>query len=149
VELYERAIALRPEDHQAPLLVAQSYDDLKHPAKAEAARRSGVRLAERHLELNPDDTRAMYMAANGLAALGDRERARALAQRALDLRPDDPMLLYNVGCVFSLLDLPDRAIECLERASASGLKQRGWYEHDSNLDPLRKHPRFLRLLRGL
>jgi hypothetical protein len=29
------------------------------------------------------------------------------------------------------------------------LTQKGWFEHDSNLDPLRRHPRFKRLLKQL
>jgi len=41
------------------------------------------------------------MAANGLAALGERERAREWARARRALRPDDGMVLYNVACVFS------------------------------------------------
>ncbi|MBZ5586908.1 MAG: adenylate/guanylate cyclase domain-containing protein, partial [Acidobacteriia bacterium] len=65
------------------------------------------------------------------------------------IRPDDPMLLYNVGCIFSMLGLADAALDCLEKAAASGLTQKGWYEHDSNLDPVRSHSRFQELLKGL
>ena len=56
------------------------------------------------------------------------------------------MLLYNVGCVFCLLGLTERALDCVERAAAAGLTQKGWYEHDSNLDTLRAHRRFQALL---
>ena len=59
------------------------------------------------------------------------------------------MVLYNVACVFSLLGLAEPALDCLETAVESGLRQKGWYEHDSNLDPLRSHQRFQELLRGL
>jgi Flp pilus assembly protein TadD len=99
--------------------------------------------------LNPEDARAVYMAANGLAALGEQERARQWAQRALTMEPDEPMLLYNVGCIYSLLRSPEEALDCLERAVRNGLTQKGWFEHDSNLDPLRHHPRFQQLLRQL
>ena len=94
-------------------------------------------------------TRALYMAANGMAALGQSEQAREWAQRARALRPDDGMVLYNVACVFSLLEMPEPALDALERAVQSGLRQRGWYEHDSNLDPLRSHQRFRALLQEL
>lgn len=147
--LYQRASEARPEDHQSPLLVAQCYDALGRPSDAAAARKSGIRIAERHLELHPDDTRALYMAANGLAALGEKNRSRQWAERALSISPDDPMLLYNVGCIFSLLGLVDPALDCLEKAAARGLTQKGWYDHDSNLDPLRSHPRFCKLLQKL
>jgi len=86
------------------------------------------------------------MAANGMVALGDRERGRDWAQRALAAEPDNPMLLYNVGCIYSMLGLAEDAVDCLERAVAGGLTQKGWYEHDSNLDAVRSHPRFRALL---
>jgi adenylate cyclase len=146
VTLYEEAMRVRPEDYQSPLLVAQSYDDLGRPADGKAARERGIRLAEQHLRLNPDDARAMYMAANGMAALGQRDRAREWVERALAARPDDPMLLYNAGCIFSLLGCVEEAISCLEKGAELGVAEKGWYEHDSNLDPLREHPRFLALL---
>lgn len=147
--LYENAMRVRPDDYQSPLLVAQIYDDLGRGAQAEAARRRGVEIAERHSALNPDDARALYMAANGLVALGEREKGRQAAERARSIRPDDPMLLYNVGCIFSMLGMVPTALDCLEKAAASGLTQRGWYEHDSNLASLRAHPRFQALLLSL
>ena len=89
------------------------------------------------------------MAANGLVALGERERGRQMAERSLEIRPDDPMLLYNVGCIFSMLGLEGPALDCLEKAARSGLTQKGWYEHDSNLDSLRPHRRFQALVRSM
>ena len=147
--LYEEAMRLRPDDYQSPLLVAQIYDVLGSPAAASASRRCGVQLAVAHARLHPDDARAYYMAANGMAVLGKRGLARQWAERALTLRPDDPMTLYNVGCVFCMLGSVEQAFDCLDKAARSGLTQKGWYEHDSNLDPLRTHPRFQELLRIL
>ena len=149
VELYEQAMRIHPDDFQAPLLVAQSYEDLGRKEEATRARQRGVKLAEQHLKWNPDDARAVYMAANGLAALGEREKARQWAERARSMRPDDPMLLYNVGCIYGLLEMTQEAIECLEQSVERGLSNRGWLEHDSNLDSVRGHQRFQALLRRL
>ncbi len=146
---YQGAMRVRPDDYQTPLLVAQIYDDLGRTADAAEARRRGIELAGKHLEMNPDDARALYMSANGLVALGERGRGRHAAQRALAIRPEDPMLLYNVGCVFSMLGMVEEAMDCLERAVRGGLTQRAWYERDSNLDPLRGETRFRELVREL
>jgi TolB-like protein len=147
--LYEEAEALRPEDYQSPTLVAQIYGDLGQTEKAMAAHRRGFRKAEETLRLHPDDTRARYMGANALLTLGDRERGLEWARAAIAQEPDEPMVLYNVGCIFSLAGETEKAINVLERAVDRGLTQRGWFEHDSNLDPLRDHPRFQALLKRL
>jgi hypothetical protein len=64
------------------------------------------------------------------------------------MEPDDSAVLYNVACVYSLLGLADSAIDCLEQAVASGFGHWDWLVHDSDLDPLRAHPRFTALLAG-
>lgn len=145
-QLFEEASRVRPDDYQAPLLVAQVYDSLERAEDACAARQRGVALVAERIELHPDDVRAIYMSANGLVALGEREKGLEWARRARDIAPDDPMLLYNLGCIYSLAGEIEEAIDCLERAASSGLIQKGWYEHDSNLDPLRKHSRFKALM---
>jgi serine/threonine protein kinase/Flp pilus assembly protein TadD len=144
--LYEEAEALRPDDYQCPTLVAQIYADLGQAEKAMSAHRRGLRKAEEALRLHPDDTRARYMGANALFILGDREKALEWARAAIAQEPDEPMVLYNVGCIFSLAGESEKALNVLERAVDRGLTQRGWFEHDSNLDPLRSLPRFQALL---
>jgi tetratricopeptide (TPR) repeat protein len=146
---FVEAMCVRPEDYQAPLMAAQLYDDCHRPEEAAAVRRLGIERASRHLEVDPEDARALYMAANGMAALGERDAAREWTERARRQHPDDPMVLYNVACIFSLLGMPEPALDCLEKAFQSGLRQSGWCEHDSNLDPLRSHPRFQKLLQEL
>jgi adenylate cyclase len=144
--LYEEAMRVRPEDFYSPLLVAQVYQELGRPEDARAARERGVALVERHIDLHPDDARALYMGANGLVALGERDKGLDWARRARKIDPDDPMLLYNLGCIHSLAGDVEEAIDLLERAASGGLLQKGWYEHDGDLEPLRGHPRFKALL---
>jgi adenylate cyclase len=146
IELYEKAAAAQPQDYQAPLLVAQIYADLGRQEEADAARRRGIQVAEARLKLNPDDARALYMGANGLVALGETEKGLEWAKQALDLDPGDPMLLYNVACIRSLAGRIEEALDCLEMSVNSGLTERRWLERDSNLDPVRKHPRYQALL---
>lgn len=146
IAAYEAAMRARPDDYQSPLLAAQTYDDLGRYADAAAARKTGIAAAERHLRLNPDDARALYMMANGWVALGEPDRGRHFADAALAVGGEDPMLLYNLGCIYSMLGAVEPALECLEKAARSGLTQKAWWEHDSNLDSLRDQPRFQRLM---
>jgi TolB-like protein/Tfp pilus assembly protein PilF len=146
IELYEKASEVQPQDYQAPLLVAQIYADIGRDQEAQAARRRGICIAEARLRLNPDDARALYLGANGLVALGECEKGLEWARQAVELDPNDPMLLYNVACIQSLAGKVEEAFDCLERSVKSGLTEKRWLERDSNLDPLRSHPRYQKLL---
>jgi adenylate cyclase len=144
--LFEKASRVEPDDYQSLLLAAQIYDDIGIFDLARSLRQRGVANAEQCLEFNPGDTRALYMAANGLALLHQKEKSLRLLQRALSLEPEDSMLLYNAGCVYAILGMKQEALNCLERAYQAGLTVRGWYENDSNIDSLRDEDRFLRLM---
>lgn len=147
--LFEEAHRLRPEDYQSALLAGQAYDDLGDEKKSVIARRKGVQSAAEQHKLYPGDVRALYMGANGLVALGEKEKGREWLEMALSLESDDSMLLYNAGCIYSLLGMIEEALDCLEKSVGGGLTQRGWYANDSNLDALRDHPRFKALLERL
>ena len=140
---------MRPYDYQVPLLVAQIYDDLKRYDEASASRRRGIHLAEEHLMLSPDDVRAVYMAANGMAALGQKERSLEWVKRALNLRPNEPMVLYNAACIYALCGESEDALDCLEKAFTQGFYYLNWTENDSNLDSIRNHARFLNLMKKI
>ena len=145
-EAFERAAAVRPEDFQTPSLVALAYDALGRAAESEVARRRAVRIIEHHLDLNPDDARALYLGAIDLCYLGDRTRAREWADRALALDPDDAAVLYNVACAYAQLALPDQALDCLDKATLNGAGLRAWIDNDPDLNAIRDHPRFQAIL---
>ncbi len=55
---------------------------------------------------------------------------------------------YNAACYYSVAGDVERAIDLLERACVAGGSS-AWFEHDSDLNPLRSNPRFQRLLSQL
>jgi len=149
IEFYESAANLRPEDYQIPLLSAQIYDDVGRAGDGLAVRRRGVKAAEEHIKLNPDDARALYIGANGLVSLGQIEEGLKWARLARELQPNEPMALYNLACVYSLAGQSDEAIDCLATCIEHGFSYRDWVEHDSNLDAIRDDPRFTELMKRL
>ncbi|MCP4201275.1 MAG: tetratricopeptide repeat protein [bacterium] len=145
-KLFGHASRVDPDDYQALLLVPQIYDELERPEEAAACRRRGIQAAERRLQQNPEETRALYLGATALVCLGQSKRGLRWAERAMELEPDEPMVLYNIGCVYSLAGEIDRALECIEKSVTRGLAYIDWLRQDSNLDALRDHPRFQALL---
>ena len=145
VQRYEQAIEIQPDDYQSRLLLGSAYSKLGRKADSEAARRAGVRLVEERLEFDPDDVRALYLAANALVALGHYDRGLEWTQRALSIAPHEPMLLYNAACIYCMAEKPGEAIGFLEQAVRRGFSNRDWLRHDADLDPLRDSPRFLAL----
>jgi tetratricopeptide (TPR) repeat protein len=146
VELLERAEEIRPEDYQPPLIAATLHQGLGRKEKAEAAFRRGLAMVERHLDLVPDDVRALYLGAQALVFLGETERGLEWADRARDMDPDNSLVLLNVAEARSLAGRADEALDALERAIDLGYGHRGTLLHDPCLAPIRNHPRFRRLV---
>jgi serine/threonine protein kinase/Tfp pilus assembly protein PilF len=147
--LFERGFEARPEDYQIAALLGQVYEDLGRAADARVMRRRAISNAEEHLKVNPDDVRAYYMSANAMVALGEVERGLERTRLALRLEPADCMVLYNAGCIFAITGRLEEALECLEKSVQVGNIQFRYFQHDSNLDPLRDLPGFQALMRVL
>jgi serine/threonine protein kinase/Flp pilus assembly protein TadD len=149
VHHYLEAGRVRPEDYQTPYLVSSPLRRLGRSAEADAILHQAVKLAERHLELNPEDVRALYLGAAGMMEVGEREQAMEWVGRALALDPEDSGVLYNSACVYALGGRADEALRLLDKAVHNGFGHREWLENDTDLDSLRADPRFESLLKKL
>jgi TolB-like protein/Flp pilus assembly protein TadD len=145
-ELFERGARLDPDDYQCLSLAIMAYDHLGEPERAEETARRALARVERRIELAPGDARALYLGAVDATRIGDSERARELIERALALDPDEHPVLYNAACAYTRLGDHERAFELLGRIVEAGFGHRSWFEHDTDLAPLRDDPRFGDLL---
>ena len=144
--LFEKAYEVRPEDYQAISLLAQVYRGLGQEDKRADARRRTLVAIENYLHANPHDPRALCFGSLNLYEQGQEQKARAYLQRAIDSHPDDAMNLYNVACVYSHIGETDKALDALEKSVGKGMAELDWMQNDSDLDNLRDHPRFQKLL---
>jgi adenylate cyclase len=148
--LFQRAAELKPDDYQALLVLTGIHRTLGREQEMKEAARDGVARAERELLLHPGNSRPAYLGAVGLAVLGELDRAKEWAERALVIDPDDGLTKYNVACVCSLVGDHERAIDLLVDLLPSATQERKrWVEHDSDLNPIRSHPRFPEVLQLL
>ena len=146
VELFEKACEVH-EDYQACLLGALSYAGLGREDEAKAAYARALRIIEKHLELTPDDARALTLGAGCLARLGKANEAVQWCERSLQIDADDPVVVYAVGCVYAILGMVDQALDGLEKAIETGFGNKKWIENDPDFASLREHPRFQELVR--
>ena len=86
---YSLATEKNPEDYESPLMALSFYSGRGDSEEAREFARVGVERVERHMEDYPDNPRAYYLGATGLALLGDRERAPkpASSERCPSPRP--------------------------------------------------------------
>jgi TolB-like protein/Tfp pilus assembly protein PilF len=147
--LLRRAHEVRPDDFGSLFLATQA---LRGAGKLEEARimgRRAVGVAERHLDLYPEATRALYLGAATLVFLGEKEKGLAWAGRAQELDTEDEGMLYNLACVYCLAGEQDRAMGMLERWATEGAVHKEWLLNDPDFEALREDPRFKALVERL
>jgi TolB-like protein len=148
-ELFRRGGEVQAEDFQCPILGSQPLYRLGRAEEAEASGREGIRRAERLLELDPDNARALSLAASHLASHGEPERALEWMRRALEVAPDDAAVNFNAACMFFRLGDQEAGFAGLEKTLGRGLGKRDWVDHDPDFDAVRDTPRFKALVAKL
>jgi adenylate cyclase len=146
IELYTKASEVNPADFQVPMFLAMAYATLGRKQDEMRVRLGALGTLERHLKLNPHDTRAIYFAAQNLYRIGERDKAVAMAEQAMTQGMNEPVVLYNVACFYTGLGEKEHAIDLLEQAVSIGWGDRAWMENDSDFESLRDEPRFQALL---
>lgn len=147
VEALERAAEINPTDYKPPALAMHMYRSLGRELDCKAAARKTIELAKDELVSNPEDPRPAAAGALAFLELGEKDKARDWTRRAQAIESEDIVALYNLACVYSHLGEPEPAFDLLEKVFKNGGQTlREWIEHDSDLDGIRNHPRYQKLL---
>jgi serine/threonine protein kinase/tetratricopeptide (TPR) repeat protein len=147
--LFEKASQVRPEDYEAVLFLASAYNDLNLENETKKANLRALDVVRKHLDLNPDDARALCLGAGALIRTDELEEALQWIERAVSINPHETAVLYNATCIYSLLGKSEEALGYFEKTIESGYASREWINNDSDLDPIRGHPRFQKALKKL
>jgi TolB-like protein/Flp pilus assembly protein TadD len=149
VQLYGRASEVNPDDYQALSLLAFTYRAMNQEEKAEAVHRRTLKIVEGQLQLNPGDSRALYIGATSLLDLGEHDRGLEMVQRSLAIDPEDPYIVYGGACFYARLGRLEEALQCFEKAVEAGFVHKEWIDRDTDLDPIRDDERFRKATRKL
>ncbi len=147
--LFEMATKTRPDDYESAVFLVAAYDDLKETKKLEQEIERCMTVVKNHLELNPGDSRALYLGAQVLIRAGEKQEALKWMQKSLAIDPDEPSVLYNAACISSLLGNVENAVNHFEFAIGAGYVSKEWIANDSDLDLIRNHPKFIKVLQML
>ena len=142
-----RALEIQPEDWKPTSYLSQAYRSLGNIEQSEYYTRLLLKRTEAALRLNPDESAAAFMAAVGHARFGERERALECLAQAFAPDPEDNFVRYNAACAYVMLGDFDLGIDLLEiYLPLVGPDRKQWFLNDSDLDPIRSHPRYQKLL---
>ena len=148
-ELFQKAAEVDPADYQSRCLRVQILRGLGRSEEALVAASDAVAVVRKHLDWNPDDSRAYHLGAGALVVLDEKDEAKRWLDRAIEIAPDDSVVLYNVACILAVLGEHENALDYLEKAAKHGAVSVAWMRNDEDLASLRELPRYTVLLQSL
>ena len=83
-----------------------------------------------------------------LAEQGEYRDAVFCHEKALQMAPDNADIWYNAACTYTLMNEPMRGLLALEKAVTLDPENRNYAMQDPELENLRKHKRFWRIVKG-
>jgi tetratricopeptide (TPR) repeat protein len=140
IAMYEKAIALEPENASVYYNKGLVLENLNRYEEA-------IEMYDRAIALKPDD--ADYYNNKGIALwnLNRYEEALDIYKRCIEINPKaKDGYLYNIGCAYSLMGHPEKALLYLEQALQNGYKNFEWIEKDSDWGNIRETEEFKALI---
>jgi adenylate cyclase len=144
---FEKAMTLVESDINSANMLISCYCAAGDAEAVARVSRIGLSRAERILAQDPNNATAIQYGANALAALGQTAQFKDWMHRALLIDPDNIKSRFNFACALVRLQDNDAALELLQpvfEKMAIGLLNHA--KADPDLDPIREHPKFKRLV---
>jgi TolB-like protein/Flp pilus assembly protein TadD len=149
IDLFKKAGRVNPADYQSLAYLAFIYQSIGQKEKMAPVLQEAFYKVEQHLALNPDDSRAIYLGAGVLIRMGDSSKAMEWVKQLAATERDEPHLLYGIACLYSMTGKIEESIYYLKKAVEAGFAHRQYLEKDSDFDPIRSHPAYKALVKGL
>lgn len=144
--IFEHAATLRGGDFRTLLIAGKLRLALAQPEHARRDFAMALPSLEARLLVDPQDVRALRGKARCLWHVGKADEAYDLM--VLASKQADPMN-YQLACTLACAGQTDRAIDVLEEAVDLGWRHKAWLERDPDVDVLRDHRRYQRVVASM
>jgi tetratricopeptide (TPR) repeat protein len=147
IRFYEICSRIKPFSEEPLVFIYMGYMRMGETAKAKEELRKVIDVAERIIELNPDNTVTLSRMAMPLFEFGQKERALEILRRIIEMDPADGLVLYNCGCAYAMMGKKEEALAAVQRAVEKGYKNTvAWMKIDPDLASIAGEPEFKALL---
>ena len=111
IEAYDKALAIKPSDHEALNNKGSALTNLRKLDKA-------IKAYDKALAIKPDLHQALYNKGIALGKLGKLDEAIEAFDKAIAIKPDNHQALHNKGTTLGKLGKLDEAIEVYDKTLA-------------------------------
>jgi tetratricopeptide (TPR) repeat protein len=144
-KMYEKAVAMTPNDEQLQGNLGDAYRWSGHSDQAAAAYGKAISLAFQELQVNPRSAPIMGDLGLLYAKKGDAANALQYTNQARAISPDDVQLMYSEAQAKAMTGKPEEALKPLRLALEKGYPaQEAW--NDPELQKLQALPQFSQLV---
>jgi eukaryotic-like serine/threonine-protein kinase len=144
-KMYEKAVAMTPNDEQLQGNLGDAYRWSGHSDQAAAAYGKAISLAFQELQVNPRSAAIMGDLGLLYAKKGDAANALQYTQQARAISPDEVYSMYQEALVKTMIGKPEDALKSLRQALEKGYPaQEAW--NDPELQKLQALPQFSQLV---
>lgn len=140
------ANATRAQDKDDKKVDAQKLFSDGQQALQDKKFEEAAKAFEAVLKEVPDQPFAWHLLGFSYHSQGDYDKALKAHEKAASFDETKTEATYNIACVYSLKKEQDKAFEYLHKAITAGFRDMTYFETDTDLDNLRKDPRFKKIL---
>jgi adenylate cyclase len=140
-------ISLAPESYRPYRWLEQAYDVLNRSEDSQRMLKTSREKVQEWLSRHPDDAYARSILATNLIQEGEKAAGMVQAELAVSMAPEDGRVRYNAACTYARAGEVEKAIaELKEGVRRVPTYIADWPRHDPDVDSLRHHPEFIRMV---
>ena len=145
-KMYEQALNINDNDYLTWGNLAAAYHWISGMGdKAIETYKKAITLAEKNLEVNPNDPEINSNLASYYADVADTSKALTLLKESLDTAPEDVMVMYRASTIYEHLGYREKALYWIGKALENGYS-RSEIEHQPELKQLIADDRYKQIV---